>query len=94
MRAASVPSDLIARYVNERHKEGVASSTINGELAALKRMYRLGLASTPPKIYRVPAFPHPRSQCLNKRRTPHDTARLVKLAALLTATFNLRSNGA
>jgi len=58
MRAASVTSDLIARYVDERQKEGVASSTINRELAALKRMYRLGLASTPPKVYRVPAFPH------------------------------------
>jgi hypothetical protein len=45
-------------YVDERQKEGAASSTINRELAALKRMYRLGLASTPPKVYRVPSFPH------------------------------------
>ena len=58
MRAASVTSDLLARYVDERQKEGAASSTINRELAALKRMYRLGLASTPPKVYRVPSFPH------------------------------------
>ena len=58
MRAASVTSDLLARYVDERQKEGAASSTINRELAALNRMYRLGLASTPPKVYRVPAFPH------------------------------------
>ena len=58
MRAASVTSDLIARYVDERQREGAAGSTINRELAALKRMYRLGLASTPPKVYRVPSFPH------------------------------------
>ncbi len=58
MRAAGVTSDLIARYVDERQKGGAAGSTINRELAALKRMYRLGLASTPPKVYRVPTFPH------------------------------------
>lgn len=58
MRAASVTSDLLARYVDERQVAGAANSTINRELAALKRMYRLGLASTPPKVYRVPWFPH------------------------------------
>ena len=56
--AANVTSDLLARYVDERQKAGAASSTINRELAALKRMYRLGLAATPPKVCRVPAFPH------------------------------------
>jgi integrase len=58
MRAASVTSDLLARYVDDRQRQGAASSTINRELAALKRMFRLGLAATPPKVYRVPAFPH------------------------------------
>ncbi len=58
MRAASVISDLIARYVDERQKAGAASATINRELAALKRVYRLGLASTPPRVYCVPSFPH------------------------------------
>jgi integrase len=58
LKAVNVTSDLLARYVDERQKAGAASSTINRELAALKRMYRLGLASTPPKVYRVPSFPH------------------------------------
>ena len=58
LKAVDVTSDLISRYVDDRQKEGAASSTINRELAALKRMYRLGLASTPPKVYRVPSFPH------------------------------------
>ena len=38
MRAASLCSDLIARYVDQRQKESAASSTINRELAALKGM--------------------------------------------------------
>ncbi len=58
MRATSVTSDLIARYVDERQQKRAANATVNRELAALKRMYRLGLASTPPKVYRVPSFPH------------------------------------
>lgn len=58
LKAVNVTSDLIARYVDERQNEGAAGSTVNRELAALKRMYRLGLASTPPKVYRVPSFPH------------------------------------
>ena len=58
LKAVNVTSDLLARYVDERQGAGAANSTINRELAALKRMYRLGLASTPPKVYRVPSFPH------------------------------------
>lgn len=55
MRAANVTSDLIARCVDQRQQEKTANAT---ELAELKRMFRLGLSSTPPKVYRVPSFPH------------------------------------
>ena len=41
LRAVDVTSDLIARYVDARQGEQAKNATINRELAALKRMFRL-----------------------------------------------------
>jgi site-specific recombinase XerD len=57
-RASDVSSTLIARYVDKRQQERAANATINRELAALKRMYHLANKATPPKVMRIPAFPH------------------------------------
>jgi integrase len=57
MRAVDVTSEQLARYVDKRQQEQAANATINRELAALKRMFRLGQQSTPPKIVRAPKFP-------------------------------------
>jgi len=57
LRALDVSSGLVAKYVDSRQQEGAANATINRELAALKRMYRLAHQATPPKVLRVPAFP-------------------------------------
>lgn len=57
MRAIDVTSEQLARYVDKRQQEDAANATINRELAALKRMFRLGQQSTPPKLVRAPKFP-------------------------------------
>jgi integrase len=57
LRAVEITSGLIARYVDERQQEGASNATINRELAALKRMFRLGILATPAKVLRLPAFP-------------------------------------
>jgi integrase len=57
VRAVDVTSNLIARYVDERQQEGAANATVNRELAALKRMFRIGMLATPAKVLRLPGFP-------------------------------------
>jgi len=58
LRAVDVTSDLIARYVDARQRQQAKNATINRELAALKRMFKLGHQATPTKVQRMPAFPH------------------------------------
>ena len=58
LRALDVTSTTIERYVDERMTEGATNATINRELAALKRMFRLGHYATPPQVLRLPRFPH------------------------------------
>lgn len=58
LRGIDVTSEHIARYVDARQRQGAMNATINRELAALKRMFRLGHQATPAKVQRMPAFPH------------------------------------
>ncbi len=53
----AVGSDLLHGYIEKRKQEGAANSTINRELALLRRMLRLGSQADPPKVRRVPRFP-------------------------------------
>jgi hypothetical protein len=55
-RVAAVKSDLVAKYVDQRQLEKAQNATINRQMAPLKRMFRIGMPSTPPKILRLPKF--------------------------------------
>ncbi|MHB1936427.1 MAG: tyrosine-type recombinase/integrase [Acidobacteriaceae bacterium] len=56
-RVLEVTSDLVAKYVDHRQSESAQNATINREMAALKRMFRIGMYATPPKVFRLPKFP-------------------------------------
>lgn len=54
MRARTIDTPRIKSYINQRKVDGAKNATVNRELAALKRMFRLAAESTPPKADRVP----------------------------------------
>ena len=57
-RACRITSEQIRAYITRRQSEGIANGTINRELAALKRMFRLASQQTPPLVARAPHIPH------------------------------------
>jgi integrase len=52
LRANSITTEHITRYIQKRQAAGGKNATINRELALLKRMFRLGYDATPQKILR------------------------------------------
>jgi integrase len=78
-RAMDVSSALVARYVDSRLQDAAKPATVNRELAALKRMFRLGYYATPPIVRHLPAFPRLRED--NTRKGFLEDAQYDKLAA-------------
>ena len=57
MRAESVTTDKMNRYISDLAAQGYANGSINRDMAILKRMFRLAARTTPPKIRKLPVFP-------------------------------------
>lgn len=58
LKARQVSTDTLNAYVQKRQQEGASNSTINRELACLRRAFNLALHATPRKVPFVPTFPH------------------------------------
>jgi integrase len=54
MRASTVGTTAISRYIAERRREKMMNATINRELALLHRAFVLGNEALPPRVVRVP----------------------------------------
>jgi integrase len=57
MRAESVTTEKMNRYIADRSTKGSSNATINRDMAMLQRMFRLAARTTPPMVRRIPAFP-------------------------------------
>ena len=57
-RARSITTQHLQGYIDRRLSDGVTPATINRELAARKRMFRLAAQQTPPLVSTIPHVPH------------------------------------
>ena len=56
MKASRVGTTVLASYVEKRQSEGASKSTVNRELALLRRAFSLGFGAEPQKVSRIPKF--------------------------------------
>lgn len=79
-RACRITSEHIRSYIARRQSEGMANGTINRELAALKRMFRLGSQQTPPLVISTPHIPHLQENNVRQGFLTEDEYKLLRAA--------------
>jgi integrase len=92
MKASRVGTSQLAAYVEKRQGEGASKSTINRELALLRRAFSLGFDAEPQKVLKVPKFKRfIVSEKGNERRGFVEEAQYRKLAGLAAGQLWLRA---
>jgi integrase len=72
VRASQFGSLHIKRYVAQRREEGAEDSTINRELAVIRRGFNLALRADPPMVVRAPHFPRLEESNVRQGFIEHD----------------------
>jgi integrase len=78
--AAEITSERLKTYIVKRQSEGAANGTINRELRALGRMFRLATQQTPPLVLYCPSIPHLREDNVRKGFFTEDEYRALYAA--------------
>lgn len=78
--ANKVTTQMLTGYRRKRGRDGASPATINRELSALRRGFRLALENTPPLVVRVPKFPIVKEDNARQGFFEHDQFERVRAA--------------
>jgi integrase len=79
-RAIQITTQRVHDYISRRQSEKAANGTINRELTALKRMFKLATQQTPPLVLSIPHIPHLREDNVRRGFFTEEDYKLLRAA--------------